>query len=348
MSRLLSNPKALTILVVTVVAILVGVVGGAVGQAMGAGFLSSPLAQIELAAEPAFPKPLFGGWVITNSMLATWLAIILILFLAWRSTRRLEEVPRGLQNFMEAIIEAGLHVAESVAGREKARKFLPLVMTIFLFIVTANWLGVLPGFGTIGWLEPAEEVVKHAKEEGEPLTEVQVALFDDLGGIALLPFGSGDDVVTGEDVENHAIPEGKTAGILIPFLRSANTDVNTPLAIALVAMTIVQYWGISTLGLFGHLSKFINFRSPIQLYVGLLEGISEFAKVISFTFRLFGNIFAGEVLLFSMAFLIPLVGLVPFLGLELFVGFIQAFVFAMLTLVFATMATVHHGGEEEH
>ena len=96
----------------------------------------------------------------------------------------------------------------------------------------------------------------------------------------------------------------------------------------------------------GHAGKFLNFKGgPIGLFVGALEMVSEAARVISFTFRLFGNIFAGEVLLIAMAFLIPLIGLVPFLGLELFVGLIQAFIFSMLTLVFAATATVSHADE---
>ena len=137
--------------------------------------------------------------------------------------------------------------------------------------------------------------------------------------------------------------------MLVPFLRSANTDVNTTLSIALIAMVTIHFWGFTTLGIFGHLGKFINFKEgPIGFFVGILEGISEFAKIVSFTFRLFGNIFAGEVLLIAMAFLFPLIGIIPFLGLELFVGAIQAFIFAMLTLVFAVMATTAHGGEEHH
>jgi len=141
--------------------------------------------------------------------------------------------------------------------------------------------------------------------------------------------------------------KGKRAGHLIPFLRSANTDVNMTLAMAIVAMIMVHYWGFSILGAFGHAGKFINFREgPIGFFVGILELISEIARVISFTFRLFGNIFAGEVLLMAMGFLLPLIGIIPFLGLELFVGLIQAFIFAMLTLVFASMASVSHGGEE--
>ena len=166
-----------------------------------------------------------------------------------------------------------------------------------------------------------------------------------MGPFAYMGFGSVDDDVTAEEWEEHP-QKGKQAGILVPFFRSANTDVNTTLAIAIVAMVMVHYWGFSALGIGGHLGKFFNFKQgPIPFFVGILEAISEVAKVISFTFRLFGNIFAGEVLLAAMIFLIPLIGIIPFLGLELFVGAIQAFIFSMLTLVFASAATVSHNGE---
>ena len=116
---------------------------------------------------------------------------------------------------------------------------------------------------------------------------------------------------------------------------------------AIIAMFMVHFWGLRSLGVFGHVGKFMNFKEgPIGAFVGVLEAIGEAARVISFTFRLFGNIFAGEVLLIAMSFLIPLVGLVPFLGLELFVGLIQAFIFSMLTLVFAASASISHGSEE--
>ncbi|MCR4297037.1 MAG: F0F1 ATP synthase subunit A, partial [Elusimicrobia bacterium] len=132
-----------------------------------------------------------------------------------------------------------------------------------------------------------------------------------------------------------------------PLFRGASTDLNTTLAIALVAMIAVQYWGFRSLGI-GYGSKFVNLKQgPIFFAVGLIEIVSEVSRVISFTFRLFGNIFAGEILLIAMGFLFPLIGIVPFLGLELFVGLVQAFIFAMLTLVFAYLATLGHG-EEEH
>jgi F-type H+-transporting ATPase subunit a len=286
-------------------------------------------------------------------MIATWLTIVVLVAISFFATHRMTEVPGRLQGLLEVIIEFFLNLAESIAGREKARRFLPLVLTIFLFIVTANWLGILPGFGTIGRIETAEEAIHHAEEKAEEdgkevnLAEIKLQVFDGDGAIGITPFGSVDDQITADELDEEKLKsEGRRAGILVPFLRSANTEVNTTLAIALVAMFLVHFWGFRTLGIFGHIGKFINFRAgPIGLFVGILEGISEVARIISFTFRLFGNIFAGEVLLVAMAFLLPLIGIIPFLGLELFVGMIQAFIFAILTLVFAAMATTSHDTE---
>jgi F-type H+-transporting ATPase subunit a len=133
--------------------------------------------------------------------------------------------------------------------------------------------------------------------------------------------------------------------VFIPFFRAATSDLNTTLALALISVGAVQYFGFKMLKV-GYLKRFFDFSSPIKFFVGILELVSDFAKIISFSFRLFGNIFAGEVLLMVMAFLIPLFGSLPFFGLELFVGFIQALVFAMLTLVFLNVSTLPHG--EEH
>lgn len=130
--------------------------------------------------------------------------------------------------------------------------------------------------------------------------------------------------------------------ILVPLFRSGNADLNTTLALAIITMIAVQLFAISAIGISKHIKKFFDFRGPINFFVGILELISEFAKIISFSFRLFGNIFAGEVLLIVVAFLMPLIAPLPFLLLELFVGFIQALVFAMLALVFIKGASVAH------
>jgi F-type H+-transporting ATPase subunit a len=353
-SKLLRNPKLVTALVVVGIIFLLSLAGGALGNEFGGGFLGSPLAHIQLPAESITAKPVIAGFHITNTMIATWAAIVLLVVVSYFATRRLSDVPRGLQNVVEVIIEGFLGLAESVAGPEKGRRFLPLVLTIFIFVVVSNWLGILPGFGTIGRVETVEEVVHHAEEKAEDegghadLSKIKVQVFEGDGPVAYLPFGSIENEITAEEYEEHGVEEGKQAGVLVPFLRSANTDVNTTLAIALVAMFMVHVWGFTSLGIFGHIGKFINLKAgPIGLFVGVLEAISEVARVISFTFRLFGNIFAGEVLLIAIAFLLPLIGIIPFLGLELFVGLIQAFIFSMLTLVFATMATVSHA-EDEH
>ncbi|MEX2245361.1 MAG: F0F1 ATP synthase subunit A [Dehalococcoidia bacterium] len=140
---------------------------------------------------------------------------------------------------------------------------------------------------------------------------------------------------------------GKQVGILIPFFRSMNTDINSPLSIAIMAMIFIEFWGISTLGLFRYFGKFFNISSPIGFVVGLLEFIAEIARLISFTFRLFGNMLAGEILLLVMTFLSPFLVALPFYALEVFVGLIQAFVFAMLTLVFGVLAVAAHEGHDD-
>ena len=356
MAQLLSRPKVLAAIIVIGVLFIVGLAGGILGDSFGGGFLKSPIAHIQLSAEK-LTDPLIGSFAITNTMVATWATILVLTIVAFFATRRMSMVPTGLQNLIEAVLEAFLNLAESVAGPERARRFFPLIITIFLFVVTANWLGILPGFGTIGRIETAdhliEEELEAAHEDGrEPnLAAIKLQTFSE-GSLSLTSFGSEE--VTAEEYEEHGVEAGKRAGVLVPFLRGANTDLNSTLAIALVAMVFVQIWGIRSIGFFRYAAKFVNIgkllkgkpSGLIDAFVGGLEIVSEFARIISFTFRLFGNIFAGEVLLVAMAFLIPLIGVAPFLGLELFVGFIQAFIFAMLTLVFAVMATTPHESSE--
>lgn len=127
-----------------------------------------------------------------------------------------------------------------------------------------------------------------------------------------------------------------------PFLRAPSSDLNFTLAIAITTVLAINILGVAAIGIIPHISKFFNFKSPISFFIGILELISEAAKIVSFSFRLFGNIFAGEVLLVITAFLVPYLVPLPFLMLEVFVGFIQAFVFAMLSLVFVAMATMEH------
>jgi len=273
-----------------------------------AGALAFPvkLAHVQLPAEPIGHIGLF---TITNSILAGWISSLVVLWVFWAGTSKATMVPSGIQNFVEFSSEFILGLCESVAGLRRGREFFPIIATIFFFVIVSNWMGLLPGFGTIGFWEQA-------------------------------PAGAA----------------GGEAGELelVPLLRAASSDLNATLAIALVSVVLTQVVGLRYLG-GEYVGRFFNFKGgPIGIYVGLLELIAEFAKIISFTFRLFGNVFAGEVLIAVITFLLPWLVVLPFYGLELFVGFIQAFVFAVLTLVFMSLATVSHadhgesGGDAHH
>lgn len=257
---------------------------------------------------PAAAEPIFhvGSLSVTNAMINGWIAVAFFVVVALVVSRKREATPRGIQNVAESVVEFMLAEIQKVTGDAKrARMFFPIVGTIFLFILFSNWLGLLPGTGSIGvW----------GLHEGE--------------------------------VE------------LIPLLRPAASDLNLTLAIALFAVLASHAFGIRALGIGNHVSKFVNVRgifrsfrhgpmavivACIEFGVGLLEIVSEVAKVLSLSLRLFGNIFAGEVLLTVIlgifAYFLPL----PFMFLELLVGVIQATVFSMLTLAYLTVATEAHG-----
>ena len=149
-----------------------------------------------------------------------------------------------------------------------------------------------------------------------------------------------------EEAIQYLEEDGKELGIILPYFRSMNTDLNSPLSFAIISVIFIEFWGITGLGLFKYGGKFINFSSPINFFVGLLELVAEVARIISFTFRLFGNMLAGEILLLVMTFLIPFLVALPFYGLETFVGVIQAFVFFMLTVAFGALAVAEHGDHD--
>lgn len=297
-------------------------------------FVRAPLPVLLVAAEPVVK---LGGFVITNTLLATWITMAVLLLMFKQATTRMQMVPRGVQNLLELAVEGLLKFAMGTAGERNGRRFFPLIATIFFFVITNSWLSLLPGFSTIGF-------VHHGEGGGHAAVPFLAA-----GPIAVM-LPNAQPLHAGE----HA-PEGFIEGELVPLLRGANTDLNTTLAIAITAMVFVQLWGFQSNGL-GYLSKFFAVKrlmkgeimfGAIEFFVGLMETIGEFARVISFTFRLFGNMFAGEVLLAVIVFLVPWILVLPFYGLELFVGFVQALVFAGLTLVFATMSAAGHGGHEE-
>ncbi len=249
-----------------------------------------------------------------------------------------------------------------IAGEKNGRRFFPVVATIFFFILFANWFSLFPIFNVIGLGQEAEHgfVMERTDLGALPITYVGLSGPGQLQGRTI----DAEDPEAAQKAEQER-NEGKFVGELRPFLRGINTDLNTPLALAIMSAIFVEFWGISTLGFFTYGRKFFNlggllsgirrlspslvFQGVVDAFVGFLELVSEMVRLISFTFRLFGNMFAGEVVILMFTFLIPLVLTLPFYGLELFVGLIQAFIFAALTLVFGMIAVTHGGppGAEE-
>ena len=269
--------------------------------------------QSTLFAEPIFH---IGNFTVTNSLINSWLAVIIIVILALVIRLKSANIPKGIQNYAELILEGAFNLADSVTGsRTKTLKFLPLVLPLFIFILINNWLGLLPGVGSIGLI---------ANEHGKL--------------------------------------------VFIPFLRGATADLNTTLALAIMAVIFTHIFGVVMVNAWSHLNRFIGlnlfleiprqiiaekdykilFINPIKFFVGIIEVVGELAKIASLSFRLFGNIFAGEVLLGAMAAIFAFFLPIPFIFLEIIVGIIQALIFAMLTLVFMTIMTTGHEGEEGH
>lgn len=320
-----------------------------------------PLPVIVLPAEPVI---YLGNIKLTNTFVATLIADLTVIVLALLATRKMRDVPSGLQNLAEWFIEAFYNLSEDVAGKANVKKFFPVFMSILLFLLFCNWWGIIPGVDSIGRLEPLEYAFQAAGiTTGYEINKgpLGVALLSARSSYTLSPEEQAklkeEKAKKAEKAEHGAKKEDahheSELGyyVIAPYVRPAATDLNLGLALALVSVFWTQVVGVRALG-GSYFRKFflpsMSGLKPIDLIVGLLELVSEFAKIISFTFRLFGNIFAGMVLLFVMSFLIPFLVPLPFYMLELFVGFMQAFVFAILTLIFMTMATVSHAHGEEH
>lgn len=345
--------------------------------AIGFLFFRLPQPIIELRPEPVIYTNLLD---INNTWLTAWLMIAIIGSVTFLGTRKLAIVPRGFQNLFEAVVEGFFNLVSSVAGEKNGRRFFPVVFSLFLYIVLCNWAALTPLFNVIGTIYNVNEDLDHYAEdypdEEYKYSEIRgwvmsstsfgtvVPLFEDVDYIRVdLPEGTTntearvllDEAFT--ETLGRPLADDEVYGFIAPWFRGVNTDLNAPLAYALWSAFFVEFWGITALGLFAYGSKFFNFKRLFQgdivngiidVFVGFLEFISELSRLISFTFRLFGNIFAGEVLLFIMSFLVPFLLINVFYGLELFVGLIQAFVFAMLTLVFGVMAVTSHGDHEQH
>lgn len=306
-----SFPILIGVLVIFLVLFIIGFASGPLGKSMLGdvglpSWLSVPKPDLKLPAEEVFH--LF-GFPITNSIVGAWFSIIVLVGVSYAITRRLKLIPARGQSMLEFALGALLNFCQSVAGEKNGRQFFPVVATIFLFVIMNAWLSLLPGFGSI------------------LITNV----------------------------------EGET----VYLLRGANTDINMPLALALMSFVAVGYFGIRSLGGFSYLGRFVNvsqffrsvgqlfrgklragisgmFTGVIDIFIGILEAMSTFVRIVSFTFRLFGNMTAAKILILSATFLIPWVFALPFYGLELLIGFIQAIIFGGLTLVFLTIATASH------
>ena len=401
---------------------------------------------IEVPGEKLVEGFFFGQWNLTNTITATFVADLLVIIfavLAWRVSKGwTNEVPGRFQVWVETIIGGLYGITKDFAGDSaKVKNILfPVIGSIFIFLLAANWMALLPGVDTVGIKHCA-----HGKQAGYPLigsrlyndtplnagisvtAEEEAACYDvvtygkyevptfnpaeaemvndiaDAMNTGVVSFalagemgfieegaevveddGHGGEAVDGVELTDEMRTELRSeyaelsgyelpiyylsadeleGGVLpysvvvTPFLRPAATDLNLTLGLAIFAFFIIQYFGVSTLGL-DYFQKFINLRAlgeldknpigGIDFVVGLFEIISEFAKVISLAFRLFGNIFAGMVLIFVMHFLLAIAFPVIFYGLETIIGLAQALVFAVLTLIFAAQAMVSHHHDDEH
>jgi F-type H+-transporting ATPase subunit a len=299
------------ILALFAVGFIFGPLGASVFHIQVPSFMAVPSPHVELPSEGVFEV---AGFPITNTLLASWLTVIVLIVVFYVCTRKMKLIPGKLQNLAETAVETLLSFVKSAAGEKHARLLFPVVATIFIYVLTNAYLALLPFFGTI--------------------------------------------VVTGQE------------GTAVPLFRAANTDINVPLSIAVMSFIFVEFWGMKSLGAFRYLGEFFNFGQLgrgikelfkgkirpaisnvtfgfINLFVGMLEVFSHLIRVVSFTFRLFGNMTAGEILVLVSAFLIPFIFTIPFYGLELLIGFIQALIFAGLTLVFGIIAIAPMHEERE-
>lgn len=281
--------------------------------------------EISLAAEKIFSIGSFG---VTNSMLST--VVISTLLIVFALVVRKKVVSKGkiggTQNVLELLVEGAFSIMDGITGDHKeSKRFFALSMTLFIFVLFANWSGLIPGVGSIGIHEEAH-AIEHVTE-ASPIEEIDGTVSEIHEGTVV---NESEDVVTTEEAET----------VFVPLFRAPSSDLNTTFALALISLLSFQIFGIGAIGVFKYAKKFFNFKNPIEFFVGILEIVSEFAKMISLSFRLFGNVFAGEVLLVVIAFLVPIIAPLPFFALEIFVGLIQAFIFAMLTFVFLKVASM--------
>lgn len=272
------------------------------------------LPHIQVAADPLIPGG--PGW-FTNTFLLTLVSALIVGVIFGIAAFRPKIVPGFIQNLVEWVFEQLLNLCEEVAGKQNGRRFFPWVASMFLLILIANWWEVIPGIESIGFRTNSTDVSAACAHVGS-----SIFLF------------------------------GAASNCIVPFMRPPATDLNFTIGLSIVSVVMTQVYGFAILGWRMQLSRYFVFNEgPIGFIVGLLEIPLEILRILSLSFRLFGNLFAGDVLLLVMSFITIGVGAIPFYFLEVFVGFIQAFVFAFLTLIFMTLGTTGHGhadAEEEH
>lgn len=355
------------------------------GNVFAARAFSPIMPHVQVPAEPLagpFTLPLIGELYLTNTLTALFLADFVLILIALNvrlATRKGELVLGGFAGAIEALVEGIYNLVESTAGKW-TRQIFPWMATIVLLVLVVNWMELIPGVDSVGSF--------HAPHAGLPAYETQtlfsVGDFDVSTVTEEVEFegGHGEDPVEGSEIpsddahadealadETHASEgehmESSSLVGFTPWIRVSSTDLNFTVALALISVVVTQFIGLRALGP-GYFSKFFAFRNfgrmwisetlgpfdvmmPfLDIFVGLLELVAEIAKIISFSFRLFGNIFAGSVLLFVIGSLVPVLVQSGFLLLEVMVGLIQALVFGMLTMVFMTMATQSHDDHDDH
>jgi F-type H+-transporting ATPase subunit a len=377
---------------VVLILFIVGLAGGAIGRGMDLpkiSILEVPTLEIEsfFRGEEVFLKG--SAFPITNTLIASWITIVVATLFAFAATRKMKIIPGRLQGLVEMAMEGLINFIESVAGHKNGRRFLPMIATIFIFVMFNAYLALLPLYGPGIYVTDTKEAVAPAagtvveltvhhegeEGEGEGLKAEQegevIARIETASGVVDVEAPKMGEleyhVEVGDTVEaDQPIAEITTKP---PLIRSASTDINMTLAMALLAVLFIELMGLTGRGFKHYIGEYINvgelfrgikllFRGKIvdglmayvtgviNVIIGGLEFVSHMTRMISFAFRLFGNMTAGEILVLSATFLIPWIMAVPFYGLELLIGFIQALIFGGLTLVFASIAVGH--GSEEH
>ncbi len=279
-----------------------------------------------LSSEPLFTLPVIGDFYLSNTIVAMLIMDVVILVVALmvrNGARKNGLVPKGIAGAFEMIVDTLYNMTESTAGKY-AKKVFPWFATILIIVLFANLIKLLPGFETIGLLHHSEH------------------------GYEIQSLGQVWSTVVAQEAHEGGY-------VVVPFARALSTDLNFTLALALISVVMTQVIGVQAQGIH-YFSKFLNFTTMFKkpflgfmdFIVGLLETISEFSKILSFTFRLFGNMFAGMVLMALVGVMVPIFVPSLIMFFELFIGAIQAFVFGMLTLTFMAQATQGHSGEAEH